>query len=509
MAGRGRPTNRHHRPPARRGMAVVRQALRLPPFINDYRAWIDNPPSGGSSNDVSQELTLIGQSRSGAPMDLEVEWRRQQAIETATNFWQPVPVYTVLVSGAASDELTYSPPPTDLAYGTWWVRVRAGNATTATWSAWSPQSWFDVRPVLGSWTQYIDLNIGTLDPPMPNTFVYVEMNVGVPPAVFEESQIHTYLEMNVGVGPRVLGLTAYSDLNVGPKFDPYVAMAYTDLNVDLTVTPTPHIWWIRPERGKEGYVFNIFGQGFGAHQNEYDGSILLGNLVCEANRWELVPGRLTATTVSVSGKPRTTSSEQLLPGVLLNSSGVIVEAGDIIEYDIRWEQPSGTQLNIFPSFTISGTSIKPGYNVYTLTDTDGAAWNSGANITDGDWHHRKFVVPSGHPLIGRTINEFRFAWYGFAASGSDREASLRSLVVRSADNNPKLWVMGDDRLSTPPLTYLANGGTLQYATFEQEGFEIHQGLGLDPDVITPEHGWIVAVVPSGAVSSMVKVVLED
>ncbi len=87
-----------------------------------------------------------------------------------------------------------------------------------------------------------------------------------------------------------------------------------------------------------------------------------------------------------------------------------------------------------------------------------------------------------------------------------------SLFGEEADEHlftPKMWIMGDDRNSTPPLTYLANGGQLQYATFEQEGFEIVQGQGLDPDIITPEYGWIVAVVPSGAVSSMVKVVLED
>ncbi len=509
MGGRGRPARRHHRPPARRGFSTVRQALRLPPFVNDYRIWVVSPPSGGAFNNIVPEIQLHAQSRSGLPMDVQVEWRRQQAIEKNLGVWEPVPVYTVSQSGVASDVITPSVPPTELAYGTWWVRARAGNAATGTWSAWSAQTWFDVRPVLGSWTQYIDQNIGTTDPPLQSAFVYVEMNIGVAVDTLASKSTVPYLEMNVGVGPRILGLTAYTDLNVGPKFDPYVAMAYTDLNVDPSAVPEPHIWWIRPERGKEGYVFNIFGQGFGAHQNEYDGSIILGNLVCEANRWELIPSQLTATTVSVSGKPRTTSSEQQLPGVLLNSSGVIVEAGDIIEYDIRWAQPSGTQLNIFPSFTISGSAFKPGYNAFTMTDTDGAAWNSGANIADGDWHHRKFVVPPGHSLIGRTINEFRFAWYGFATSGSDREASLRSMVIRAADNTPKLWVMGDDRTSTPPLTYVANTGELQYATFEQEGFEIHRGLGLDPDVITPEHGWIVAVVPSGAVSSMVKVMLED
>ena len=83
------------------------------------------------------------------------------------------------------------------------------------------------------------------------------------------------------------------------------------------------------------------------------------------------------------------------------------------------------------------------------------------------------------------------------------------MVIRSADGTPKMWATGDDHISAPTLTYVANTGILQYATFEQEGFEIVKGQGVDPDKITPEHGWIVAVVPSGAVSSMVQVVLEE
>lgn len=508
MSGRGRP-QRHHRPRPRRGAAVVRQALRLPPFINDYRAYIDAPANGGSVNDTLQDLTVIAQSRSGLPMDVQVEWRRQQAFELSPNYWEPVPVYTVDQANVDSDVETPSPPPTALAYGTWWVRVRAGHKATNTWSAWSPQSWFDVRPVLGSWTQYLDVNVGTVDPPMLNTFVYVDMNIGVPPRPLESADLMRYVDMNIGVRPRPMGLTAYSDMNVGPKFNPYVAMAYTDLNVDPTVTPTPHIWWIRPEKGKEGYVFNIYGQGFGAQQNEYNGSVVLGNLVCETTRWEMIPPQLTATTVSVSGTPRPATSQTQLPGVQLNAGSIVVAAGDIIEYDLRWDGPVGQVSDIYPSFTISGTAYMPGYNIFTLSDVDGVAWNAAPALVDGEWHHRKFVVPAGHTFVGRTLSDFRFSWYGFAPGSGNRRASLRSMVIRSADGTPKMWATGDDHISAPTLTYVANTGILQYATFEQEGFEIVKGQGVDPDKITPEHGWIVAVVPSGAVSSMVQVVLEE
>lgn len=467
------------------------------------------PPAGYSTNDRRQEITVSGHSDLGTPVDIQIEWRRQRAIEFPANVWTPTPTYTVSIEDAVSDSPQVSEPPTDLAYGTWWFRARAGNSTSNVWSAWSPQNWIELRPVLGSLTQYVEMNIGVTDPPLYSALAYVEMNVGVPDAPLEPENAVTYVEMNVGVRQEVLNLAAYTDLNIGPKFDPYVVMEYTDLNVVTDETPVPHIWWIRPEQGKEGYVFNIYGQGFGAFQNEYDGKVLLGNLVCSIARWEIVPAEARVTTVSVIGSPRTTASTTALPQVLLNASSVVIEEGDIIEYDLRWEAPGGSRLDIFPTFDISGVTTEMGYASALLNDTTGDAWISDQPEAYSAWHHRRFVVPPGNYLIGRTISNFAFAWYGSDAAAPVRAASIRSMVVRDSDESVKLWVMGDDQLSRPPLNYTANGGDLQSVTFEQEGFEIIHGEGLDPDTITPEYGWIVAVVPSGAVSSMVRVVLED
>jgi hypothetical protein len=88
-------------------------------------------------------------------------------------------------------------------------------------------------------------------------------------------------------------------------------------------------------------------------------------------------------------------------------------------------------------------------------------------------------------------------------------SQVRSFVLRSGSGAPKLWVTGDDHISTPPLAYTSYASSvLASASYQREDDMIVHGQGLDPDVITTEHGWITVIVPSGAVSAMVKVVLE-
>lgn len=499
------------RPPARRGGAELYRALRLPPYVNGYRAFVTDPHSGASSNDRTPQITVVGYNEApGGTVDLQVEWRRQLAIETTPGNWSPAATYTVSIPDVVNESPTFTEPPTDLAYGTWYVRVRAGNADTNFWGGWSTQVWLDVRPRLGSFAQYIDMNVGLEPPPLAGTVAYIEMNVGVDPAALDLN-LAAYAEMNVGVEPTPMGATAYTDLNVGPNFGALRVAAYTDFNAVTDETPIPHIWWIRPEQGKEGFVFNIYGQGFGAFQGEFDGRVMLGALQCSISRWEIVPPELLATTIRVSGQPRTTSSTTSLPTVLLNTATSVVFAeGDIIEYDLLWEVPSSSRLDIFPVFDVSGnSSSKMGYGSALLNDTTGDAWISDQPEAYGSWHHRRFVIPPGHFLIGKTANNFGVGWYGFDAGSPVRTGAIRSFVIRASDETAKLWVTGDDEEHDVLMTYVANTGALTFSELDRETHEIIHAPGLGPDTITPEHGWIVAIVPSGAVSSMVKVVLED
>lgn len=497
------------RPPARRGGAVTRRLLRAQPPVNGYVAQITSPANGYGSADRTPTVYVMGTSLAFPTVDLQIEWRRQEAFYISA-VWTPPATYTVSVEDTASGVPVGVDPPTNLAYGSWWYRVRAGNSTTNLWSDWSPQQWLDVRPVLGSMAEYIDMNIGVTDPPIYKLAVYAEMNVGLDLATVV-GELVTYAEMNIGAIEQTFQASEYADLNIGPKLNPYEVAEYMDFNVVTDETPVPHIWWIRPEQGKEGYVFNIYGQGFGEFQNQYDGKVLLGNLVCSIARWEIVDAQVVASTVSVIGKARPTAgatSGMAYPWVSLAAATVTFEAGDTIDYDMRWDTPLSSRLDIFPTFSQAGNIMGLGTNLL-LNDSTGDAWISDQPEAYGAWHHRHFTVPPGHYLVGKAVTNFGIAWYGFDAAQSFRGGSIRSFVIRRADGTVKHWATGDDNLNNVPLVYTANTGTLQSSTFEQDGYEIIQGEGLDPDTITPEHGWIVAVVPSGAVSSMVRVVLED
>ncbi len=506
MAYRAR--RNHPRPPARRGGAVFRRALRKPPLVNGFGIEFVSPVNGYHSRDRRPDLLVIGHSLLGTPVDIEVEWRTQKAFRsTPLDPWLPAPTYVSSFPGAVAETPQIIEPPVDLTFTTWWYRGRVGNSSTGTWSDWSSQYYLDVYPILGSTAEYVDINIGIEQPSTIDVLAaYLDMNVGIETTSL--LPLVRYLDLNVGVESKLKLAAEYMNLNVYPPTGTYQAAVYTDLNMVTDETPVPHIWWIRPEQGKEGYVFNIYGHGFGAFQNEYNGEVRLGNLVCSISRWEIVPPGLVASTVKVSGRPRSGASTTDQPYVLLNSGSRVVSAGDIIEYDMMWEVPSNSRLDIFPSFDISSTTTDMGYGSALLNDINGSAWISDQPAAYGAWHHRRFIIPSDHFLVGKTISNFNVKWYGSDVSQPIRTGSIRSFVIRQSDETPVLWVTGDDNQSAPVMTYVANTGALDYTEFDQDGYVIEHGMALDPDLITPEHGWIVAIVPSGAVSSMVRVVVE-
>ena len=446
-------------------------------------------------------MTLRGTSTANSSVDIQVEWRTQSAIRNGSS-WTPQPTYLTTLLGAVSGTDQVVEPPADLTYTTWWYRARAGNSSTSVWGDWSAERFLDVYPILGSVAEYVEINIGIENVPTLNALAYLEMNIGVSDAsVFS---LVKYLQLNVGVMSGSKLAAEYTNLNVYPPTGRYKAAAYTDLFTVSNETPIPHIWWIRPEQGREGYVFNIYGHGFGSAVTAFNGRVKLGNLVCAIARWEVVPPKLVASTVRVTGTPRAASSVDL-PYVLLNSGSLVLSAGDIIEYDVLWEVPTGSRLDIFPTFMVDGTVV--GTGAALLADTTAKQWASDIPEAYGAWLHRRFVIPPGHFLVGKTASNFGIAWYGFDATSPVRTASVRSFVIRDSEEVAKRWITGDDNNSAPPLTYVANTASLVSSEFDQDGYEIHHGQALDPDRITTEHGWIVAVVPPGAVSSAVNVVL--
>lgn len=474
------------------------------PLVNGFAASVVAPVNGYVTRDRRQKVTVLGKSLLGTPMDIQVEWRTSVATQTYSGGpWVPDPKFVTNQPGVPSETPFDVAPPTDLTYVTWFYRVRAGNASSGVWGLWSPQFFFDVLPVLGSTTGYIDLNVGVENVSSRGDIRYIDMNVGV--AKVSSRGAQKYVAINIGVATSLFNPTAYADLNIYPPTGKYQAAGYLDMNMVTDQTPKPHIWWIRPEQGKEGYIFNIYGHGFGDFQGEHNGKIQLGSLVCSISKWQVIPSELVSSVVRVTGTPRGTSAINY-PYVLLNPAGILLQAGDIIEYDMLWEIPSQSRLDIFPYFEL-GNSTEIGTD-YLLNDDAGTPWVSDQPGAKGTWLHRRFVIPQGNALVGRTASNFGVAWYGYDALQPVRTASIRSFVVRAADGTVKSWITGDDNKSAPSLTYVANAGVLTSAEYNQEGFVIQHGQGLEPDLITPEHGWIVAIVPPGAVSADVQVVLE-
>lgn len=492
----------------RRGSVQLSRALLPPPLVNGYAVALVAPINGYFSFDLRQQVTILGTSSLGTDMDVQVEWRTGPASDT-TGFgnWVPSPIYVTNLSGIPSGVPYDVEPPADLGYFTWYYRARTGIASSNIWSAWSPQAFFNLSPVLGSVSTYIDLNVGVENVVSRGDYSYVDVNVGVK---FTQARSDSkYIDLNVGVPEVLFTPASYADLNVGAQRNLYQPAAYADLNVLVDGTPVPRIWWVRPEQGKEGYLFNIYGHGFGEFQGEHNGKVVLGSLDCAIARWETIPPTLRETTVSVRGTPRSTQSTTTIPTLLINTLDTLaLAAGDIIEYDMMWEGSS--RIDIFPIFSISTTTTDMGYGVTSLNDTTGDAWISDQpEAYNGAWHHRRFVVPTGHYLIDKTILSFGVGWYEFDALTRVRAGAIRSFVIRSADGTPRLWVTGDDGHTAPEMTYVANGGALVSSSYDREGHTIEHGSGLGGDIITPEHGWIVAIVPPGAVSSMVRVTLGD
>lgn len=267
--------------PARRSRSTQARGVWVPPPVNGYAAEILSPEIGHRTQDRTPEILVQGTSILGEPVDLQVQFAQQRSRDGVMTNPQTA---EILAAGSGTAQSVV--PPNDLEFTTWWVRARAGLAANNVWSAWTPDQWFDVLPVLGSISGYADLNIGVGAPAALGAAAYLDLNVGVeaPPPLDAVAVV----DLNVGVVDLVLAVLRYVDLNLSPLqvLDP-AAVRYLDLTV-LVGRPVPVIWWIRPEQGREGFVFNIYGHGFGAFQNEYDGQVLLGDLVAPINRWERV-----------------------------------------------------------------------------------------------------------------------------------------------------------------------------------------------------------------------------
>lgn len=293
MAGRRISARQPRRTPSRRGSwSYVRPPKPLV-AVNRYLITVQAPPNGATVRSLTPTITVLPVSELSTPVDVQVEWRTQPPwYNPDTYTWIPSPTYVSEYLAAASDFPLEVTPPGPLSYTTWFFRARAGSKTLDLWSDWTASArYVDVNPILGSTTSYIEMNVGATGLEWAGAVAYLDLNVGVEQED-AAAAVLAYSDMNVGVDPKWKQTTSYSDMNVYPPTGEYLPAGYADMYV-LVERPTPHIWWIRPEQGREGYVFHIFGHGFGQQVNEYDGSVWLGALECQVVRWVTVPQSAT------------------------------------------------------------------------------------------------------------------------------------------------------------------------------------------------------------------------
>lgn len=284
--GRWRASRRPRSAAAQRGQATYARRRWLDLFVNDYRVTILSPDNGAGVSSTTPTVVVKPESLAETPVDVQVEWRTQQPTRNAAGLWSPNPTYATSHTGVASGTTLDVSPPAPLLQTSWFYRVRAGSQVSGLWTDWtSPARYLDVQAVLGSTAAYTDMNVGVTQTFDGSVIAYSDMNVGAEEVL---PTLARYSDLNVGLNPGWLLSARYTDLNVYPPTGEFLTAKYSDLNVDSTLRPIPHIWWIRPEQGREGYVFHVYGHGFGAFQTEWDGKVVLGALVCPVIRWERI-----------------------------------------------------------------------------------------------------------------------------------------------------------------------------------------------------------------------------
>lgn len=514
-----RPSRPPRSPRPRRGTSAYNYTIKPLPPENGYSVSILSPVNGATLETKRPTIKVSVSSILGDPVDVQVEWRTQMPYLWPSNpnpynpeHWRPYPPtqaseYLSVASGSTLD----IQPPNDLTNTSWYYRVRAGNKTLNVWTQYTPAARFlNVIPVLGSTSAYLDWNVGVINDDTINATAYMDFNVGL--GTFDNQDGVGYLDFNVGVIPEWEAVAGYLDMNVYPPVVYQDGARYLDMNVTAT-RPNPTIWWIRPEQGREGYVFHIYGHGFGSFKNLYDGQVYLGTLICQVTRWVLVPRQILLSEVRASGtRSSAPPSAQNPPRMTYNNvDTVVLAAGDTIEFDQRWDTSGGVALSIVPGMWYS--NVNPAVAGWVLNDVNGVPWaGAPAGLGTGAWVHRKFTIPpsgTGSNWVNAPASNFGMMWLG---SGANLEGgAIRSFVIKNSAGDVKLWATNDDKHlgATVPIGYTSIGGSALASTENiQESDRIVHGQGLDPDEITVEHGWITVVVPNGAVSAMVKVVLE-
>jgi hypothetical protein len=160
----------------------------------------------------------------------------------------------------------------------------------------------DAREAYG----YVDENVGVLVVDARESYGYVDESAG--PASGDRLEGYGYVYENVGVS----------------LIDAREAHGYGYWGDVSANTPVPHIWYLRPNYGREGWESRAVGHGFGATQATYAGQILLNALAGGIVQWHRVD--------ALAGRPDPDPDRQIIPDD---------DVATPEHQEIRWTVPAG------------------------------------------------------------------------------------------------------------------------------------------------------------------------
>jgi hypothetical protein len=364
-----------------------------------------------------------------------------------------------------------------------------------------------VYPLPGFAHAYLDINIGVENiDPVRSITTYADMNIGLAP--FDESDAVAYLDFNVGLEPKPRNGAEYLDLNVIPRMGAYEPATYMDINV-TSDTPTPHIWYVQPQIGPEGLMFRIVGQGFGVSQGEFNGKVVLSGIECPIVSWSAIPESASQvvriTRASMGDFSGSASNITLKPGITFPNAYVFTE-GDTLEYEYRRIAPDTYLPGEFywtPYFRLINSGGSIGAPNMTLWNDEYGNIIDRPDVPVGEVIKRSFPVPSVfYSQSTQRGTNWGFTWQG--GTTADRPAhsvEIRNMMIRGADGVPKFWILGEDgsAVTLPGSTELAINLGITSSAFD---------AFIEYGATNKAHQEILALVPDGAESGMVQVILE-
>lgn len=226
----------------------------------------------------TMQLIVAGSSTDSLNSVLQVDW------QVATDAAFSNVVWSLNESNIQNGPRTVVLPSPLTMNITYWWRARVGNMS-GTWGNWAD-----------AWTFVVDGNAG-------RGYAYEYANIGIDPTQFNRRAFEAVMANISAIGPMAPWQLAHAYQNVGP-LDRKTGTGFHHLyHGDVsTNTPTPNIWFLRPNAGRSGDAIQIVCFGAGDLQSTFNGiveiykGVALGWQAVPVNTWQVYPPTVNAYT---------------------------------------------------------------------------------------------------------------------------------------------------------------------------------------------------------------------